>query len=194
MRTAGGPQHRGPRHGGTRAHPSRLLTASPGCRAGAVGKHRCHWGRGPSPGEGVHQACRGSPPTPGSAQSHLHTTVQQCPGPSYLATFPTCSWGGGPPSTPGRAPSQALLAEQQASLHKVPLLVSSTTRRQATECLRPQARPRVGGMPQGDHRRPIFHLRWGGCYAPLRSRWPPRLTEPPLQGGQTLRGSAPALH
>lgn len=172
VRTAGGPQHRGPRQGAL--GPSFQVTYGFARLQGrGCGQTRV------SPGAGVPRLGRGST-GPAEAlpllQAQPSPTSTHCPAvpgaqlsvpphfpPALGAVGPQAPRRSRPPGPFGRATSQP----SEGTV----LLVSRTTRKTGKSILRPQGRPRAGGRPQGD-------LHWGGCYAPLHSWWPPQPTKP----------------
>lgn len=139
VRSTGGPQRRGPRRGSTQ--PVLPVTYSFARLQGrGCGQTQVSPGgrRVASPGVGVSRLGRGSP---GPAETLPLLQAQPSPTPTRLpssalsvavcpATLPTCTWGGRPPSTAGRAALSGPLgrATSQASEGTF-LSVSSTTRK-----------------------------------------------------------------
>lgn len=181
VRRAAGPQPRA-RDTGRSARPSRLLTASPGCRAGAAGKHGGHLGPGSHAG-GAHGTCRGSFPTPGSAQV---PPPHECPaGPRAVQPHCPSALGVGTPKHPRESrPSGPRGRVTSRPSEGTLLLVSGTTRNTGTRMpsapAEAQGRGRAAETPAG----PSSPLHWGGCCASLCSWWPPRPTKPSSGGVQ----------
>ena len=164
VRSAGGPQHRGPRHGGTQ--PILLVTYSfarlqgRGCgqTQASPGGHIAA-----SPGAGVPRLGRGSPgpaaalpplqAQPSPTSTHLPSNALSlavvCP-----ATLPRCTWGDGPPSTPGRAALPGPLGGATSQPSAGTFLLVSSTVRKAEKALPLPAFPgeaQSWGPASGDH-------------------------------------------
>lgn len=179
VRRAGGPQPRA-RDTGRSARPSRLLTASPGCRAGAAGKHGGHLGPGFRAWGGPRGLQRLFPPLQARPKSLLHTSASRARG--CPATLPTCSWGENPQAPQGEPTFWPLgRATSRPSEGTLPL-VSGTTRNTGTRTPSAPGEAQGWGHASETPAGPSSPLHWGGCYASLCSWWPPRLTKPSSGG------------